>query len=455
MTTPTARILSAVAAAWLLNGCGDPQSDALSDLTENGYDLSVPAYFRTVESGQVEALPTFIEAGVAVDVPNAQRETALQVAVRVGRRPVVEWLLMKGAKIPPDREAFMLSAVTAGDAELVELLLKKGVALPGKDELVIAAAKGNGEMLDALLRAEAKGLDAALRAAASGGHLGAVDRLLVAGADLFARDPADGGTVLHRAAASGSLPVCDLLLQAGLSRFGLTSDGKTAAEVAAEAGHGPLADALRKKASSEELEIGVVKGDSEDAAPPVISDGIQTRRRLASINEALVGKHSALVELSEDVTRRLNLRQIRESQFPLMFDGVDGANNAVFSRTHSGRELAAIAVGEAIPGVDYCLKEVRQTGLPWCPVACVLSPLKDPAAPAVLVGPGFSTRTGALCAVIEARGTDEVYEALAGDKFRLDDFPDMELRVVAVLPRAVELSGGGKTWILLSRSLGR
>lgn len=438
----------------LLAGCGDSQSDALSDLTENGYALSVPAFFQAVESGHTEALPTFIEAGVAVDVPNAKRETALQVAVRAGRKSVVEWLLAKGAKIPGDTAEFMLSAVRAGDAELVELLLAKNVALPGRDELIIAASAGNLEMVDALIHAEAVGLDAALLAAAAGGHLSAVDRLLLAGANLFVRDPSDGGTALHRAATIGSGPVCDLLIQAGLSRFDLTNTGKTAAELATASGHDALATALQRKATAEELEVGVVAGMTPEVEGTLSSDGIQTRKRLPSLNEKLVGQHSSLVELSDDVTRRLVLRQVREGQFPLLFEEVDGAGSAVFSLAADGRELPAVAPGAPIPGMPYVLKEVRQTGLPWCPVACVLAAANDASAPQVLVGPGFSTRSGKLCAVIQARGTDEVYEALPGDRFRLDDFPDLVLTVGAILPRAVEISGGGKTWILGSAGIG-
>ncbi|MCB1208863.1 MAG: ankyrin repeat domain-containing protein, partial [Verrucomicrobiales bacterium] len=340
--------------------------------------------------------------------------------------------------------------------ELVEVLLSKQVPLPGRDELLIASSAGNLEMLDALIRVEAVGMDPALLAAAAGGHLGAVDRLLVSGANLFVRDPTDGGTALHRAAAFGSGPVCDLLIHAGLSRFDLTKDGKTAAELAAAAGHDALAAELQRPASAEELEVGVVAGMKPVGDATLSSDGIQTRRRLPTLNGKLVGQHSSLLELSDDITRRLVLRQVREGQFPLLFEAVDGTGSAVFSLAASGKELPAVAPGAPIPGLPYVLKEVRHTGLPWCPVACVLEAEKDESAPNVLVGPGFSTRSGALCAVIEARGTDEVYEALPGDHFRLDDFPDLELVVGAILPRAVEISGGGKTWILgASRISGR
>jgi ankyrin repeat protein len=88
-----------------------------------------------------------------------------------------------------------------------------------------------------------------LHAAIAGRTDHATVRLLVQrGADVNHR-AAGGWTPLHLAASRGSLPVIELLLEAGADPAATSDDGKTAADVARERGHPDAARRLEPSAA--------------------------------------------------------------------------------------------------------------------------------------------------------------------------------------------------------------
>ena len=83
-----------------------------------------------------------------------------------------------------------------------------------------------------------------LHSAVAGGHDEVVALLVDAGADVNARQR-HGFTPLHGAAQNGAPRTVDRLLAAGADRTARNDDGKSAADIAAEAGHVELAAHLR------------------------------------------------------------------------------------------------------------------------------------------------------------------------------------------------------------------
>jgi len=86
-------------------------------------------------------------------------------------------------------------------------------------------------------------------------YYGNVDELYDAlrqGADIDAVDPRDGWTPLHAAAFTGMRGAVELLLRFGASTIIRDSEGKDAATIAAERGHGEILDLI--KASSTKTE---------------------------------------------------------------------------------------------------------------------------------------------------------------------------------------------------------
>ena len=68
-----------------LSSCGDTQKEARSELTAKSFTFTVDEYIRAAREGNVAALRYFLEAGMAVDVTDAEGATALFRAAENGR----------------------------------------------------------------------------------------------------------------------------------------------------------------------------------------------------------------------------------------------------------------------------------------------------------------------------------------------------------------------------------
>jgi len=122
-------------------------------------------------------------------------------------------------------EVTLFEAASKGDAEVVRALLAKGVPVDIRDNR-------NGPNWD----------QTPLMYAARYGHLGVVDLMLDAGADVSANDWGLTETPrerqpLHYAAISGQLEVIERLLAAGARADALTSDGEAPLNIAIRYGH--------------------------------------------------------------------------------------------------------------------------------------------------------------------------------------------------------------------------
>lgn len=152
----------------------------------------------------------------------------------------------------------VFEAAACDRPDLVERLLRADPALAttfapdGFTALQLAAFMGSIGSVRALLAAGAEVETVArnpmairpLHAAAAGRHLEICRLLVERGADVNAVQR-DSFTPLQEAAQNGDEPLVELLLGAGADRSARTDGGKTAADLAQEAGHPALAARLR------------------------------------------------------------------------------------------------------------------------------------------------------------------------------------------------------------------
>jgi Ankyrin repeats (3 copies) len=214
----------------LVAGCADRQAEALALLAQRGYALSVADYHRAAASGDVEGVELLLTAGVEIDVPGLERQTALTVAVGAGHVAVCELLVAKGAKVPTaaaEMNALLVGAARSGSLAVLQRLLDLGLKPSpegSESPCQVAAALGHREMVQVLLPLEPSRWDAAMLLARDSAIL---SELLAVGASIFAAAPGSGLTPMMTAAERDDLASLDLLLQAGADLHALDAGGKT------------------------------------------------------------------------------------------------------------------------------------------------------------------------------------------------------------------------------------
>lgn len=114
---------------------------------------------RAAETGRVEALALLLNAG-RFPAKGTAMQAALGKAVAAGQMKAAQFLLKRGAKVPP-KSPLALSAVRSGNTEMLRLVLRLGAdvnateELRGQTPLHLAAAAGNHSMAQILLAAKA------------------------------------------------------------------------------------------------------------------------------------------------------------------------------------------------------------------------------------------------------------------------------------------------------------
>lgn len=464
----------ALSSVLLTAGCGrDPQSDALRALSKLGYALSLEDYFRAAMEGDVDALDAFLRAGTAVDVRSQAGESALVESVRHGRDTAVEFLLANGASTAVktlDGTNLVQLAVRSGNVRSLTLLLEAGAIWPDEVRLLAdAAGTGKAAMLEEVLPRCREQVDEALLSASVGQSVAVVDLLLQAGASPFARDPATGDTPLMRAAAAGQTEVVGLLLRSGANRWAINDGARCAADLATTAGHMEIAARLLQPPSQEEVEAGVIRSSrflknasGSGGEPPLreVPHAIAVRtgapddspagpaqiRRMLRMDGAIVGHRASTAHHSSEPGEQLTVRQIREEQWPVLLESANEKQAEVRLLIGPEPRWRALPLGATLDALGWRLSALRPP-LPgisgpagqWS--AIFESPdRKNP----IWMLSSIPTRCGTLCAVVEVSGTEEVYEAFEGDRFRLAGFEETEWMAIAVKPNAVMLERSGR-----------
>jgi ankyrin repeat protein len=209
--------------------------------------------FQAIEAGDLDQVQELVGANPALASARNERDLSPVLAATYRHRhDLVEVLLAAR----PELDVFDAAAV--GDtARLVALLdadpsLASAFAPDGFTPLSLAAYFGRTEAVRVLTErgadvgATARNAMAVqpLHAAVAGRNFEAVSALVVAGADVNARQHG-GWTPLMQAAAHGDLEIVDVLLAAGADPSMSSDEGKTPASLAEENGHAALAEQLR------------------------------------------------------------------------------------------------------------------------------------------------------------------------------------------------------------------
>ncbi len=207
----------------------DPDS---TDRTEDG--RTATALILAARVGEAQSIYSLLGAGAAVDARTEGGEppwgqAALMLASRMGHAEAVQALLKGGAdpelherdSTGAGRTAFMMAA-THGHLDVLRIFKRMYDKVDfrsadGMTALTCAAASDRREAVELLLSWGAEVCDegqSALAAAARNGHLGILDVLLEAGADIDAQT-AGGVTALMAAAEAGQLEAVELLIEEG------------------------------------------------------------------------------------------------------------------------------------------------------------------------------------------------------------------------------------------------
>ena len=227
-----------------LSSCGDTQKEARSELTAKSFTFTVDEYIRAAREGNVTALRYFLEAGMAVDVTDAEGATALFRAAENGRSEAVAFLAGHGADTAVTGTRFdtpLIAAARSGSVESVQALLAAKADPSVRTNknwtaLTAAAYRGQVDLVRLLAPLGSESLDEALQIASLQGKPEVVDTLLASGADVFSRSK-ENKTPLMYAAAHGHRDVVRLLLLNGSNPLLLDNENQTAADLAMAAAH--------------------------------------------------------------------------------------------------------------------------------------------------------------------------------------------------------------------------
>lgn len=232
--------------------CGDRRQEARSELSAKSFTFTVDEYMRAAREGNVTALRHFLEAGMEVDVTNADGVTALFLAAQAGRAEAVAFLAERGANVETPGTGYdtpLMAAARTGTVETVRALLD-AKAKPevrstryGWTALTAAAYRGDVEMVKMLAPLSSGSLDEALQLASVQGNPAVVETLLRQGADVFSRSK-ENRTPLMYAAANGHVDVVRLLLLNGSNKLQVDDEKLTAADLAAQNKHPEVLAAL-------------------------------------------------------------------------------------------------------------------------------------------------------------------------------------------------------------------
>lgn len=191
-----------------------------------GFDLKTPVrcskgtiLHEAASQGHLHIVKVILEHGMRVDYPDEGRSTALYLAVRQSRTPVVRYLLEKGASVTASSRDVLVAAVDTGNLDVVQLLFEYGARSDGNLPIHGAARNGYTAIVKLLLDRKADvnaQLDdgrTPLDEAVSRNNVATI-RLLLEFGGLLSR-VSFPSNLLDRAIANGDLDLAKLLVHAG------------------------------------------------------------------------------------------------------------------------------------------------------------------------------------------------------------------------------------------------
>lgn len=225
----------------------------------------VPLISQAAALGDLKLAEEELRRGDGVtEARTADGATPLHYAAEHGHIEIARLLLRRGAEVNTPRrtggQTPLHFAAQAGNLDMVKLLLECGASVnakagTGTTPLHSAAAEGHKAIVSVLLAhsADVNALDqgetplyvAANKDVSDDSAVAIVAMLIRKGADVNAKGYEDY-TPLHRAASTNKPGLAKLLLACGADTSAVTTQGKTALQLAEEHGGGPVVDILRK-----------------------------------------------------------------------------------------------------------------------------------------------------------------------------------------------------------------
>lgn len=194
-------------------------------LEKEQIEFSPRGFFRAVETGNLNAIRLFLQAGVDLELTNEAGWTPLMVSIFMGSEDAAILLINAGAKITVHDDLGygpLHWAAYQGFLEATLLLLQKGAYVNVRSD---------------------RGLTPLLQAAARG-HTEVV-RLLLSKRALVDEADEEGWTPLHKAVANGHLEVVRLLLAAHANPHAYHASGATPVSIAQQKKNPEIIQALR------------------------------------------------------------------------------------------------------------------------------------------------------------------------------------------------------------------
>jgi cytohesin len=229
-------------------------------LASSASGLEPDPLFDAVLAGNLETVRSLLDAGAEVDARDQSNETALHWAALAGHGRIVDLLLERGASVDAQADKTLWtplhSLACAGDQAGIALSLVKAGADPdardkwGRTPLHWFAMDGHCETVEILIDAgadpDARDLDGftPLHRVAMQGH-GCTSTLLRKGADVHNRSPQTGWTPLHCTAYGKGYQVARQLLMAGADLFARDHENRTVVNLAAYTSNRDLQRFLR------------------------------------------------------------------------------------------------------------------------------------------------------------------------------------------------------------------
>jgi ankyrin repeat protein/WD40 repeat protein len=237
----------------------------------------VTALHIAAHKGQVDTMRLLVRHKAEIEKPNAEGSTPLLLAAFGGQTEAAYFLLEQGANPnSKNRNSIfpLLLAARGGDEEMVTFLLDKGADInevnkKNANTALTAAIENKHEKVVALLldrganACDENHILSPLTVAAGVGHVGIIDRLIGAGADVNKYSRYFGSkncalTPLFVASEKGHVDAVEYLLNKGADvNQGNKQLGITPIQIAAEKGHGNVLQVLLNSGANINKEIGV------------------------------------------------------------------------------------------------------------------------------------------------------------------------------------------------------
>ncbi|TXK59710.1 ankyrin repeat domain-containing protein [Alkalisalibacterium limincola] len=233
----------------LTNGADPRQADA---------EGQTPLH-HAARSSDAAVAALLLDAEAGLEALDAEGFSPLGSACAAGNWRLARFLVERGASPQPEGGQPALLAAVAGDDDPagVQLLLKHKARVDagnssGRTALMMACKAGHAEIVQVLLDAGAdrnatdeEGQSPLLLAAAQG-HIDVIRRLVHPRLDASVRDAQGRTPLLLACAAAATTPeLLSLLLDLGVDRERADESGRTALDVAVEAGRWPLVQVLQ------------------------------------------------------------------------------------------------------------------------------------------------------------------------------------------------------------------